>query len=213
MRASPRRASPFAVPRAALVLFAAALLSCGVGDQFCTEDQSPSEKDDECPYGPPGGPKPPVSSCPDIPQEPVGTCSTDWLNDVFPIFATEGPKKASCTSLACHGGDKDTAPRVFLPSDNAKTSYDALTQYEGAQKYPYVNLGDPKHSWILCNLEDPPGVGQVMPAQPGALTPEELETVKKWASCGMLYDKAGVGGTGGSGGSGGVGGAGGAGGM
>jgi hypothetical protein len=213
MQASPRRASPFAVRRAALVVFTAFFgLSCGVGDQFCTEDQSPSEKDDDCPYGPPGGPKPPVSSCPDIPQSPAGTCSTDWVNDVFPIFATEGPKKASCTSLACHGGDKDTAPRVFLPLDNVKTSYDALTQYEGAQKYPYVNLGDPKHSWILCNLEDPPGVGAVMPAQPGALTPEELTIVKEWAACGMLYDKASMG-TGGSGGAGGAGGSGGAGGM
>ncbi|MCK6586694.1 MAG: hypothetical protein HUU21_34725 [Polyangiaceae bacterium] len=212
MRALPRRASPFVTRSLFPALFVAALhLSCGVGDQFCTEDQSPSEKDDDCPYGPPGGPKPPAADCPDIPQDPDGTCSTDtadWVNDVFPIFATEGAKKASCTSLACHGGDPATAPRVYLPVDDAKASFEALTKYDGAQKYPYVNTGDPKHSWILCNLEVPPGVGQVMPAQPGAMTPEELATVKKWASCGMVYDKGAMG-SGGSGGSGGAGGAGG----
>jgi hypothetical protein len=210
MRASPRRASPFAVLRSGLVFFVATLsLSCGVGDQFCTEDQSPSEKNDDCPYGPPGGPKPPVGVCPDIPQDPQGSCSTDWVNDVFPIFATEGPGEASCTSLACHGSEKGPAAGVLMPPDDAKASFDALTRYEGAQKYPYVNLGDPKHSWILCNLADPPGVGQVMPDPPGELPMDQYAIVEAWAKCGMLYDKAGVGGAGGSGGSGGAGGAGG----
>lgn len=210
MRASPWRASPFATGSAVLVfLFVAALnLSCDVGDQFCTEDQSPSEKDDDCPYGPPGGPKPPAGDCPNIEQDPPGTCSTDWVNDVFPIFATEGPKKASCTNLACHGSAEGPAAGVLLPPDDAKASYDALTRYEGPQKYPYVNLGDPKHSWILCNLADPPGVGQVMPDPPGEISAGEYAIVEAWAKCGMLYDKAQMGG-GGSGGSGGSGGAGG----
>lgn len=176
---------------------------CSVGDQLCTPDSNPGDKTDACPYGPPGGPKPPVSNCPDIPQKSPAECATPktWVNDVFPIIATDAPDTAACGIATCHGNEKFYS-RVFLPPDDALGTFNALTAYKGSQQYPYINPGNPAHSWILCNLEDPPGVGQVMPSPPGVITPEQIDTIREWIACGAIYD----GGGGGSSGAGGAGG-------
>lgn len=180
----------------AAVLFAFA--SCGVGDQFCTVDSNPADKNDDCPYGPPGGPKPPAGDCPDImPGDPFDCMNDpkDWVHDVYPIF--NDLSRAACTDGGCHGKSPG-ARGVFLPPDDAKTSLESLNKYQGVQKYPYVNSGNTAHSWILCNLRDPPGVGSVMPTGGYELSDADYAIVEQWARCGMVEDKGG--GTGGAGG-------------
>lgn len=181
-----------ALPLALLVSVWAAA-GCGVGDQICTPESNYGDKSDDCPYGPPGGPKPPVGDCADIPQKTAAECMTPktWSADVFPIFATTEGGTAGCGIGACHG-DEVSYSRVFLPPTNAKAGYDALTKYEGSQKYPYVNSSAPEHSWILCNLEDPPGVGAVMPAPPGTLTQADIDIIREWLECGAPYDAGGM---------------------
>ena len=184
-----------------VLLALASLGGCGVGDQECTPDSLAGDKDDGCPYGPPGGPKPPVSDCPDIPQGSAADCATPktFIADVFPILRTVDANTAGCGIATCHGDEKSFV-RVFLPPSDALATYDSLTSYEGSQKYPYVNAVDPKHSWMLCNLQDPPGVGQVMPSPPGTITLGDIEIIREWLSCGAQFgDDSGAGGAGGGG--------------
>lgn len=182
----------------AMIVGGALAAGCDVGDQLCTPDSTLADKSDNCPYGPPGGPKPPVSDCADIPQKECATPIT-WLGDVYPIIGTVDVDTPGCGIATCHG-DKDFFRRVFLPPIDPKAAYDALTQYEGSQKYPYVNASDPAHSWMLCNLEDPPGVGQVMPSPPGVITPEQIDIIREWLACGAQYDGGGSSSSGGGGG-------------
>jgi len=206
-RALATRDLGIAILSASIVVSAISTSSgCGVGDQLCTPDSIPGDKTDSCPFGPPGGPKPPVSDCADIVQLSGADCATPktWIADVYPIIATDAPGTAACGLAICHG-DASSFIRVYLPTDDPQKALDSLSSYKGSQQYPYINTANPAHSWILCNLEDPPGVGQVMPSPPGTITPEQIDIIRSWIACGAKYG-GGSSGSGGGGGSGGAGG-------
>jgi hypothetical protein len=146
------------------------------------------------------------ATCPDIAQDPNG-CGTTW-EDVYAIF--DAPP-ASCTLAGCHGDESAASFGIYLPSGDAATAYASLSGYKGSTGYPYINAQDPKHSWVLCNLEGVPGGGFPMPKPSGLVDPSTLAIVQEWARCGM--PGPGQSGTGGGGGAGGAGGAGGGGGQ
>src|SRR5262245_15205706 len=132
------------------VLLAALLTaSCSdVGDQECTPDSVPTDEDDDCPYGPPGGPKVTEQGDCEITQRTdTSDCDKTWTADVFPLLTTQA-KSGNCSTSSCHG----TAPGaggVFLDLANAGAAYDVLAGYLGSPNYPYINTENPEHSWIL----------------------------------------------------------------
>ncbi|MFO0755274.1 MAG: hypothetical protein U0359_02210 [Byssovorax sp.] len=177
-----------------------ALAACNhVGDQICEEGTDPNNHDDQCPYGPPGGPKVTEDGCPDIPQMPGPACTLSWRDDIWPALTTGAAESdiPSCALLGCHG------PKTVLKlPEDPEQSYQTLKGYVGQQNYPYLSDKAPGHTWILCNLHGDKGGGQPMPQ--GTRLPDALyEKVVAWAQCGEPLDKpaGGAGGTGGGGGS------------
>ncbi|MBK9262533.1 MAG: hypothetical protein IPM54_22350 [Polyangiaceae bacterium] len=157
-----------------------------VGDQSCAEGQNFYDKEDDCPYGPPGGPKLIQANqvaCPDIPQEadPLN-CTTTW-NDVYAIFT--GPA-GNCSFSGCHGSAPG-ARGIVLSATDPNAFYDELKGYSGSQGYPYINEEDPAHSWILCNLAGVAGGGAPMPP-PSGFSEADLALIQNWATCGLRRD-------------------------
>jgi hypothetical protein len=171
-------------------LAAVVALSCqiSVGDQSCAEGANFYDKDDECPYGPPGGPKVQESACPDIPQEadPLN-CITTWP-DVYALLT--GPS-GNCALSGCHGSAPG-ARGILLSSTDANAFYEELKGYKGSQGYPYINEEDPAHSWILCNLAGLPGGGAPMPP-PSGFNETDFATIQNWAMCGLSRNVADAG--------------------
>jgi hypothetical protein len=197
-RTSKTRNNPVGLLRLGLALFpalamaiTAALAGCGgisVGDQSCTEDSKVNDKDDACPYGPPGGPKVAPGGCPNIVLTDPATCTKSW-DDIFPIFT--GPT-ANCSIGGCHG--EAPGPRgIYLPANDPNAFYDELKGYMGNQGYPYINDKEPARSWILCSLAGTPGGGSPMPP-PSGLTAEDFAIVEEWAQCGLKKSLTGDGG-------------------
>ncbi len=173
--------------------------ACATNDALCYPDSNPADKSDDCPYGPPGGPKVQESACPDIEQSGDG-CTVSW-DDVYGLF--DGPQ-GGCTASACHGDMSKAAFGIYLPTGDSMTAYATLTSYKGAPGYPYIDVDSPKHSWILCNLKGVQGGGYPMPKPSGFTDPMALETIATWARCGMpgpgvTPDAGGAGGGGGAG--------------
>jgi hypothetical protein len=187
--ASSRKTNPSGLRRLGLTLFPAlalaTLAACSafdVGDQSCTEKSLVNDKEDDCPYGPPGGPKPQGGGCPDIPQsEDPATCTTSW-DDVFPILSS--PTAGCSAGSVCHG-ESPGQRAIFLPADDANAFYEELASYSGNQGYPYLNTETPTRSWILCNLKGTAGGGSPMPTSGFKLTEAEIATIEAWAMCGL----------------------------
>jgi hypothetical protein len=179
---------------------------CGVGDQYCYQDSDPLEPDDDCPYGPPGGPvaaKDQVADfCPDPDFTNPMNCGTATWEAVYAVFSDDAI--GGCSKDNCHGiapGKK----AFYFPAGNPVVAYDGLGTYlyEGKGE-PYARLNDPS-SWIVCNVTGLPG-SAAMPPSNGLIDPGDVQLVRDWASCG--FPGPGGGATTGAGGGGGVGGAG-----
>ena len=198
---------------------AAGACSTAIGDQVCTEDSNESDKDDDCPYGPLGGPKVKVSeddSCKDLPDfTQCAAPGPSWLEVWARFTAGDGGR---CSNAGCHSG-KSLGAGLELLADQPGKAYEALSKYEN-DGHPYLRDAlEPgaEKAWILCNLQALRGGYSPMP-QPGGLTGDQkdkdLALVRAWVNCGMKATGGGTGpgGGGGAGGGGGLGGAGGAGG-
>jgi len=184
MPAAPRSIGPRISLLFALALLSlASMTSCQitVGDQICTEGVSPNDKEDSCPYGPPGGPRVAESGCPNITPEFDPTICTVTFADVYTIFTDE--TRGKCTINGCHGAPPG-ARGLFLSPTDSNAFYDELKAYKGAQGYPYINEEQPERSWILCNLKGTPGGGAPMPP-PSGLDDADYTTIEKWAMCGL----------------------------
>jgi hypothetical protein len=153
--------------------------ACDVGDQLCPEGTNYNEKDDDCPYGPPGGPKREAVACGPAPARSGGDCTgVTWSATVFPIL--DNKVGAGCTNNGCHG---DIQNKVLLPPGDADAVYAALTAYRiPGVNSAYINAADPSTSWITCNLREP-AIGTKMPL---GLTIQaaEVQTIELWLGCG-----------------------------
>jgi len=194
-----------------LVLAAASLLaSCDVGDQLCPDDTLASDTDDNCPYGPPGGPqkKKLARECPLVTFDMADCAGVSFETHVFPVFAIDPNSLQSgngnCTAGGCHGTPQDAAAANGLQFADTITPlelYTTLSEYKNPQGDPYWGEAN-DHAWVQCNIAAAPGGGSPMP-KPGGLTLEsDLTSVLKWVKCGMKPPGTtmGVGGGGGTGG-------------
>jgi hypothetical protein len=192
-KTNPRRASRLTFAFAFTLASALALAGCSisVGDQSCTESSNPNNKDDACPYGPPGGPKVKPLSCPLIPVDKVAPgCDVSSFAPIFEMFTDES--RGNCSNTGCHGADPG-ARGIHLPDDNPTAMYDELKGYTGSQGYPYINEEEPSRSWILCNLSGIAGGGSPMPP-PSGLSQSDFEVINTWAMCGLPREALGDGG-------------------
>ena len=205
---------------------------CSVGDQICTTDSVEGDRDDDCPYGPPGGPAartPSSDECANIPIDTMAAdCATATWQSAFDAMV--GP--AGCSESNCHDlvdiatglNTMQGADGVYMPKASADETFANLAKFENALKQPYIKTGEPE-AWILCNLKGSFGGGKQM-GPPGTnllkFNKGAYDVIEKWALCGMPGPEAGgattttttgAGGAGGVGGMGGGGGAGGAGGL
>jgi hypothetical protein len=223
---APRIPSVGARAVLAICIAAAMLAGCDtdIGDQSCTESSLERDLEDECPFGPPGGPAVSISGdtfCVDPPdftnQGPA--CETEYTwGRVFEIF--NEPNQAigggNCTSANCHGvatkGDVPKSQPALYAAD-AQATHDALQEY-GMTRYgrPYIRSqdapelpGKPEEAWIMCNLRSLRGL--LMPPtgfKPSPDGTDPLEIIRGWVDCGMKFSLGG--GTGAAGGAGGAGG-------
>lgn len=197
------------LPSLGLVAIAISSLvaSCGVGDQICPDDTLASDTDDECPYGPPGGPqkKKLARECPLVVFDMTDCAGVSFETNVFPIFAIDPNSLQSgngnCTSTGCHGTTQDALSANGLQFADTITPlelYTRLSDYKNPQGDPYWAEGN-DHAWVQCNIVASPGGGSPMP-KPGGLTLESDQTsILKWVACGMKPPGTTMG-TGGAGG-------------
>jgi uncharacterized membrane protein YgcG len=186
--------------------------SCGVGDAICTDKTVEEDREDSCPYGPPGGPqRKNVDGCV-VPLDD-SNCTKTFADDVYPILiAPPGAQGGGgCTLAACHGPDGSGKVDMVVAEDATPDElYEVMAAVRNEAGDPYVAEGD-SSAYFYCNVKAIVGGGSAMPPSGFAAVPENLAVLEEWARCGMKNDGVGTGG-GGVGGSGGGGGSGGAGG-
>jgi hypothetical protein len=175
---SASRVAAPAVRRFASVVAASALAAlctaCAVENQRCPEGTNYNDRDDDCPYGPPGGPKVNLKVCP--PVAAVGDCNgLTWTEDIYPLL-----EAANCTAGACHGTTQ--LNKVYLPPGNAAAVFTALTTYKGPGATFYIEPEDSRNSWIQCNLGlSSEAIGFTMPIGSPFAGGADLLT---WLGCG-----------------------------
>jgi len=195
------KTSLFASAGVALVAMAVAVGSgsgCNVGDQYCYQDSDPQDLEDDCPYGPPGGPaeanEQTADFCPDPDFTNPMNCGTATWEAVYAIFTDDAI--GGCSKDNCHGiapGKK----AFFFPAGDPVVAYDKVGKYLHPESgEPYALPNDPT-SWIVCNVAGLPG-SAAMPPSNGLINPTDVQLVKDWASCG--FPGPGAGGVGGAGG-------------
>lgn len=182
---------------------------CDVGDQVCTDEFDFQDLDDNCPYGPPGGPQKQNAAragCPTIDVDPgKPECATATFASVFPILvdATFGSGGNCSAAVGCHGNAADAQSGVFLPADDPNAFFENLAAYRNAADEPYIEANAPgpvSLAWMHCNVAGLPGGGSAMPPKSGFIEQASIDAVQLWMECGMTNDGAAPIGAGGGGG-------------
>lgn len=166
---------------------AAAVLAPGcsldVGDQVCTQKSDPLDPDDDCPYGPPGGPKvlpaPNTDLCPDPVFADSPACATAW-ESVFAMMIDTQRGKCSNTPGNCHGVAPG-AKGFYFPADDPAKAYENMGLYLNGNGEPYAKRDDAT-SWVVCNVTAAPG-SAAMPPKSGLFEEADKAIVRTWASC------------------------------
>jgi hypothetical protein len=211
-----RKAPPFARRRDALVALLCASLSaaaaCSVGDAICTDQTVEEDRNDDCPYGPPGGPQRQKAERCTVNFDTTD-CSYTFRDDVYPILVgpyTGARSGGGCTTQACHGPEgTGKTDLVVAEMPTPDELYEALSAKVNTQGDPYVELDNP-NAYFLCNVTATLGGGSAMPPNAGLTddpsTPDDdndLEVITRWVVCGMKLDGGEGGGGDGGGGQGG----------
>lgn len=206
---------------AGMIVATVAAASCSVGDQVCTDQTVEEDRDDDCPYGPPGGPQRKNAERCTVAFDDAN-CTKSFRDDVYPILISNyagGRSGGGCTLAACHGDAGTGSIAIVLPETSTPDElYALLRGYTNDIGDPYLDANN-EHAFMLCNVTAAIGGGSAMPPTSGLTddpsTPEDdedLATIQEWVRCGMQLDGSGEGGGGEGGGGGGAEGGGGAGG-
>lgn len=200
---------------AGLLATAIAAASCDVGDAICTDDTVEEDRDDNCPYGPPGGPqRTKAEGCEYTLSDE--NCTVTFRDDIYPILTTSyigEPSAGGCTLAACHGPMGTGSIDLVLPeAPTPEVLYAALSEMRGDNGAPYIEEGA-TNAYFLCNVLGKLGGGSAMPPTAG-LTDDpstdqddtHIAVIEEWVRCGMKLDSSEGGGGAGGGGEGGEGG-------
>lgn len=180
----------------------AGLSSCDVGDAICTDRTIEEDLDDDCPYGPPGGPqkKTKAGGCeftftPEAPE----CADVTFADDVYPILTSPQPAGGpACSNAFCHGPGTPGSADMLIEDEALSPSelYAILAAVRNDAGEAYVGEDDPK-AWFVCNVSATLGGGVAMPPTSGfTAAPTELAVLETWVKCGMKNDGGGVGGMG-----------------
>jgi hypothetical protein len=197
------RSSRLALALALIVLGATIgpLASCEMGDAVCPDNTVEEDRDDDCPYGPPGGPQRSGSTkC--VVALGETNCTHTFRDDVFPILvAPVAPRSGGgCTLPACHGANTQGGAVLLLPEGLTPDDlYARLVAFKNDAGDPYLEQDNP-NAWFLCNLKAQPGGGNAMPKPTGltdsaqtAEDDQDLVIIDEWVRCGMKLDGTGMG--------------------
>ncbi|HEY4117020.1 MAG TPA: hypothetical protein VGM56_04165 [Byssovorax sp.] len=176
-----------------------------VGDQECNATTNLDDTTDDCPYGPPGGPKVDEPECATAQIAPSSsTCKDDagaplTFEKVYVDMQDSSLGGAVCSAVgACHGGpdgkagielDDPLGSNGKVDKTVVASAYNVLKSYKGTHDNDYISATDPAASWIVCNIEQVEGGGKVMPPSqlpPIAPTSFAFEELKRWVQCGAL---------------------------
>ncbi len=225
----PRRGRPSYGLAAGVVLACGASFlaapACSVGDAICTDQTVEEDRDDSCPYGPPGGPqRTKAEGC--VYELDSADCTVTFRDDVYPILRAPNfgaESGGGCALAPCHGPSGTGASALVVAEDaTADELYAAMAAVVGDNGAPYIEE-DADNAYFLCNVFGTLGGGSAMPPTAGLTDDPATDAddghaaiIEEWVRCGMKLDGAGTGGggtggmgAGGGGGGGGVGGAGG----
>jgi hypothetical protein len=180
--------------------------SCTVGDAICTDKTVDEDRNDDCPYGPPGGPQ----------REQTGdgcqvtfdktSCTKTFRDDVYPILVAPNSGADSgggCTLAACHGPTGTGSIAIVLPETSTPDElYAALAAHENEAGQKYWGADD-ANTYFICNVKATIGGGSAMPPTAGLTDSpsstdddDDLAVIEEWVRCGMALDGAGTGGGG-----------------
>jgi hypothetical protein len=194
-----------------MMTIAGVAASCSVGDAHCTDKTVEEDRNDGCPFGPPGGPQRKSSGGGCVVTFDDTACTKTFADDVYPILvAPVGQNGGGCTAAFCHGPTGTGALALVVAEDATPTElYAALAALTNDEGDPYLEEDAP-NAWFLCNVKATIGGGSAMPPTAGLTSPDSVAVIEEWVRCGMKNDAgSGVGGGPGTGGAPGAGGAGG----
>jgi len=183
---------------------------CDVGDQYCPSNTVEENREDACPYGPPGGPQRKNAERCEVAFSD-DACTVTFRDDVFPILTGSyaSPRSGGgCTTPGCHTEGTQGGARLVIPDAvDADGLYAALAAVTNDAGDPYIAESN-ANAWFLCNLEAKVGGGSAMPPTAGLTDSSDTNdddadkaVIEEWVRCGMKLEGGGAGG-GGAGGAG-----------
>jgi len=199
------RPSPLWVLGIATAVAVVLSAACDVGDAICTDKTVDEDRNDDCPYGPPGGPQREQAEGCQVSFDKTG-CTKTFRDDVFPILMAPNSGEQSgggCVLSACHGPAGTGSIEIVLPDTSTPDQlYALLAAYQNDAGHPYWGA-DAANAYFLCNVKATIGGGSAMPPTAGLTDSatsteddDDLAVIEEWVRCGMALDGIGSGGGG-----------------
>ena len=127
---------------------------CETYSPVCPDDTVEEDRDDDCPFVPPGGPQRKRADRCEVAFD-TNNCTVTFRDDVFPVLVGPLAQRSGggCTLPNCHGPNTQGGGVLLLPLDSTPDQlYNAMAGFKNDSGDPYVEAAT-KNASLLGSLK------------------------------------------------------------